>query len=135
MKKLTILLLCLAGLSLVGCNKAGTHSPASSRIVTGIDVYCQKPHGQLKRHYRQPEKVKAVLHYIRLLNPNGPTPVSQEAMQGDFYEIVVHLHDGGMRIHRQRADTFAALHRRYWGRIDRSLGMQLARILALLPGD
>lgn len=135
MKKLTILLLCLAVLSLVGCKKAGTHSPASSRIVTGIDIYCQKPNGQLSRQYRQPEKIQAILHYIRLLDPNGPTPVSEEAMQGDLYEIVVHLRGGGKRIHRQRSDSFAALHHRYWGRIDRSLGMQLARILALLPGD
>lgn len=135
MKRFTIILFFLFLLFPAGCGNKQRPVAASSRIVTGIDVYCQKPHGQLKRHYRQPEKIKAVLHYIRLLNPNGPTPVSQEAMQGDFYEIVVHLHDGGMRIHRQRADTFAALHRRYWGRIDRSLGMQLARILALLPGD
>lgn len=135
MKKLTIILLLLVGLFPAGCSNSNSIRTTSSRVVTGVDVYCQKPHGQLTRRYRQPEKVEAMLHYIRLLDPNGPATVSQEAMQGDFYEIVVHLQDGDMRIHRQRADTYAALHRRYWGQIDRSLGMQLARILALLPGD
>lgn len=135
MKKLTIILLLLIGLFGGGCTKKDHRSAVPSRVVTGIDIYCQKATGQLSRHYRRPEKIESVLHYIRLLEPKGPTPVSQEAMQGDLYEIVVHLQDGGIRIHRQRSDTYAALHHRYWGQIDRSVGMQLRRILALLPGD
>ena len=135
MQKLIFILFLLAGLMLCGCGvKPSSYTPPS-RIVSYVDIYCQKPDGVLTRHYTAPGKVEAVLHYVRLLDPNGPTPVTQEAMQGDLCEIVIHLQDGGIRVHRQRSDTFAALHRRYWGRIDRSLGMRLNHIIKLLPSD
>lgn len=133
MKKLLIILFLWLFL-LSGCSREKDYVPPS-RIVSFIDIYCQKSTGALYRHYTDPGKVEAVLHYVRLLNPNGPTPISQDAMEGDFFEIVVHTQNGGVRIHRQRADSFAALHRRYWGRIDPSLGMRLGHIMALLPSD
>ena len=134
-KKLFLLLFLSAGLTLCGCSAKHSGYTPPSRIVSYVDIYCQKPDGALTRHYTNPGKVEAILHYVRLLDPNGPAEVTQEALQGDFYEIVIHLQDGGIRVHRQRSDTFAALHRRYWGRIDRSLGMRLNHMLKLLPSD
>ena len=135
LKKLTFILFSLFLLFPTGCAEKQPSYAVPSRIVTAIDIHCQKPSGNVFRHYEDPDKVAVILHYIRQLSPNGPTPVSPEAMQGPLYEIVVHLQDGGVRIHRQRSDSFAALHRRYWGRIDRSLGMCLPGIMALLPSD
>ena len=135
MKNFAILLLLLASIFLPGCRKQPSAYKAPSRIVTSVDIYCQKPTGTISRHYTDTGKVEAVLHYVRLLKPNGPATVTPEAMQGDLFEIVIHLQDGGTRIHRQRADIFAALHRRYWGRIERSLGMRLGHLMALLPSD
>ena len=135
MKHLTILLFFAFALILPGC--AGSRDPyiPPSRVVSSVDIYCQKPSGNLSRHYTDPEKIEAILHYVRLLDPNGPTPVTEDAAQSASYEIVVHLQDGGIRIHRQQGDSFAALHRRYWGRIDRSLGLRLGHMLTLLPSD
>lgn len=135
MKNFAILLLLLASILLPGCRKKLSAYKVPSRIVTAVDIYCQKSTGTVLRHYTDTEKVESVLHYIRLLDPHGPTTVTAEAMQGDLFEIVVHLNDGGTRIHRQRSDTFAALHRMYWGFIDRSLGMRLTHLMALLPSD
>ena len=133
MKKLLIILFLGVCFS-CGCSSKNAYV-APSRIVSSIDIYCKKSSGTIFRHYTDPGKVEAVLHYLRLLDPNGPTIVSQEAMEGDLFEIVVHTQDGGVRIHRQRSDSFAALHRRYWGRIDRSLGMRLGHMMTLLPSD
>lgn len=135
MKNLKIILFLIFCLTLSGCSSGRDNYVPPSRIVAAVDIYCQKPSGNLHRHYQAQEKMEAVLHYVRLLEPNGPTPVTEEAMQGPLYEIVVHLQDGGKRIHRQRAETFAALHRRYWGTIDRSLGLRLGHLMALLPSD
>lgn len=135
MKKLIIILFLLAAISLSGCGQAEAGYTAPSRIVSSVDIYCQKPSGTISRHYEKPEKVEAVLHYVRMLDPNGPVQVSEDAMQDDFYEIVVHVYDGGTRTHQQRGNTYAALHRRYWGTIQRSVGLRLGHILALLPSD
>ena len=133
MKKLLIILF-LPVCFFTGCGRKNAYV-APSRIVSSIDIYCQKSSGTSYRHYTDPGKMEAVLHYVRLLDPNGPATVSQEAMDGDLFEIVVHTRAGGVRIHRQRADSFAALHRQYWGQIDRSLGMRLGHMMALLPSD
>lgn len=135
MKFFTIILFLLPGMVLSGCRKTTGGYVPPSRIATAVDIYCQKPSGTLSRHYTDPGKVEAILHYVRLLDPQGPVKVTPEAMQGDLFEIVVHLQDGGTRVHLQRADSFAALHRRYWGTIHRSLGMRLPHLMALLPSD
>ena len=135
MKKLMIILFLAAFLSLPGCGVKPAGYVAPSRIVSSVDIRCQRASGTIRRHYEKPEKIEAVLHYLRMLEPNGPMPLSEEALHSDLYEITVHLQDGGTRTHRQRGDSFATLHRRYWGRIDRSVGLRLGHILTLLPSD
>ena len=135
MKKLIIILFSGIVFSLHGCGFQAPGYTAPSRIVSAVDICCRRASGSISRHYEKPEKVEAVLHYIRMLDPNGPTPVTEEALKNDLYEITVHLQDGGTRTHLQRGDTFAALHRRYWGTIDRSVGLRLGHILTLLPDD
>ena len=135
MKNLIIILFLSVLLFLNGCAFPAEGYTAPSRIVSSVDIRCQRSSGAISRHYEKPEKVEAVLHYVRMLNPNGPTELTQDDLENDFYQITVHLQDGGTRTHQQRGDTFAALHRRYWGRIDRSVGLRLGHILTLLPSD
>ena len=135
MKKLIIILFLLVFFLFGGCGFAPENHRVPSRIVSSVDVHCQRSSGAISRHYEKPEKVEAVLHYVRMLEPNGPTKLTEDDLKNDFYRITVHLQDGGTRTHRQRGDTFAALHRRYWGRIDRSVGLRLGHILTLLPSD
>ena len=137
MKRLTACLY-LAVLSLFvfsGCSQNEQAEPIPDRIVTGIDIYCQKPTCTVTRHYTQPEKIEAVLTYLRLLRPIGPVTPTEEARQGDLYEIVVHLNNGSHRIHRQQADSFAITRRPFWGAIDKQLGNKLPFLMALLPSD
>ena len=134
-KKFRILLFLLMILFFSGCRVKPERIIVPSRIVTAIDIYCQNPSGNLHRHYESPGKVEAVLHYVRQLTPNGPVNIPEEAMGETCYKIVIHSDDGGLRIHRQRSNTYAALHRRYWGRISPSLGLRLGHLMALLPSD
>ena len=135
MKKFTIILFLMAGLILPGCLSKSPAGNISGRIVSGIDIYCQKPTCTITRHYTNPEKVEAVLHCIRLWHPKGPVNPEKDALQGDLYEIVVYLENGTHRIYRQRAHTFAAKHLQSWGRIDGSLGLRLPFLMTLLPSD
>ena len=134
MKKFRIILFLLI-LACPGCRLKPGKLIVPSRIVTAVDIYCQKPGGSLHRHYEDPGKVEAVLHYVRQLNPNGPVSIPEEAKNEDLYEIVIHLDDGGLRTHRQLSDSYAALYRRYWGRISPSMGLRLGHLIALLPSD
>ena len=137
MKRLTaclyVAVLCVLMLS--GCNSNEQGDRIPDRIVTGIDIYCQKPTCTVTRRYTHPDKIEAILTYLRLLHPIGPVTPTEEARQGDLYEIVVHLNDGGHRIHRQQADSFAFTRRPFWGVIDRQLGNKLPFLMALLPSD
>lgn len=137
MKRLTayLYIAVLSVLLFPGCSPNERADPIPDRIVTGIDIYCQKPTCTVTRRYTHPEKIEAILTYLRLLRPIGPTVPTEEARQGDLYEIVVHLNDGGHRIHRQRADSFAITRRPFWGVIDRELGNKLPFLMALLPSD
>lgn len=134
-EKFAIILLLLFGLALPGCHSDDTKYTIPSRLATSVDITCKRPSGTLHRHYSDPGKVEAVLHYVRLLKPKGPTVLPEDATKEDDYEIVIHLLDGGHRIHRQRGNSYAALHHRYWGQIQPSLGMRLGHLMALLPSD
>lgn len=118
-----------------GCSQNDRGDNIPDRIVTGIDIYCQKPTCTVSRSYTHPEKIETILTYLRLLRPIGPMVLTEQARQGDLYEIVVHLNDGSHRIHRQRADSFAITRRPFWGVIDRQLGSKLPFLMALLPSD
>lgn len=135
MNKLIIILFLWIAFFLPGCGRKPSGHTAPNRIVSSVDIHCQRASGTISRHYEKPEKIEAVLHYIRMLDPNGPTPITEDALHSDLYQIIVHLQDGGTRTHQQRGETFAALHRRYWGKIDQSVGLRLGHILTLLPSD
>lgn len=135
MKTFAIILLSMIVLALPGCDSDNVEYAVPSRVATSVDITCKRPSGTIHRHYSDPGKVEAVLHYVRLLKPKGPTVLPEEAAREDLYEIVIHLHDGGCRTHLQRGNTYAALHHRYWGQIQPSLGMRLGHLMALLPSD
>lgn len=136
MKKILIFLFLSILFALISaCGNAVPASRVPDRVVTGIDVYCQKPTCVVTRRYTQPEKVQTVLTYLRLLRPIGPMLLPPEARQGDLYEIVVHLQDGGYRIHRQYSAQYVEKSSSFLGTVDPTLGSKLPFLIALLPGD
>ena len=128
-------LLCLFCFIISGCTQEHPKTTTSHGIVVGIDIYCQHSDSMFIRNYTDPEKLEAVLTYLRLLQPVGPAPLSSDAKKAASYKIVVHLQDGTHRTHLQQSDCFAALDQTHWGVIDRSLGQQLPLLMALLPSD
>ena len=127
-----ILLICFTCLQ-IGCGQRKQEN-ASGRIVTQVDIYCTKTSGTSSRHYTDTGKIEAVLHCIRLWDPVSPVNLPQVPPE-DLYEIVVHLQNGTHRIYRQRDDIYAARHQMAWGQIDRSSGLRLPFLMALLPSD
>ena len=95
MKKLMIILFLGIALSLPGCDNSSRDHVAPSRIASSVDIFCKRPSGIIRRHYEKPEKIEAVLHYVRMLDPNGPVEISDDVIWEDYYEIVVHVYDGG----------------------------------------
>lgn len=128
-------IICLFPGFLAGCVKetAGKTLPHGS--VTQVDIYYRRPACTVTRHYTSPEKVEAVLIYLRLLQPIGPVPLTPQAQHAGGYEIVVHLQNGGKRIHRQCSDCFASIDDIYWGAINPRVGRQLPLLMDRLPSD
>lgn len=119
--------------SFAGCKKLPPPPPAVSHGLV-IQVEIIRSDG-FTRHYTAPEKIDAVLDYLRLLRPLGPIPPTPDALQENAYEIVVYLQDGSCRVHRQQSDCFASKDGGYWGSINPDLGQCLPLLMAQFPSD
>ena len=129
-KKLAFILCLLIALS--GCT--GKKPPQSGRVVTKIDVACTKDDVQHLLAYRQPQKIEAVLNYLRCVKYRGKPESNPEALPGELYEITVTNSDGTNRIYRQKENRY--LYRGgSWETIDPNWGNYLFLLLKLMPGD
>ena len=105
MKKLFVFL-ALFAVILCGCKQK--NAAAQPRVVTAVDIYCRHKDKEFSRHYRENEKLEAVLLYLRLLKPERAFVAQAQPSSDDLYEIHVHLSDGQTRLYKQRD------HRYFW---------------------
>ena len=133
MRHLFLILICLI---LTGCTyyaPPGENHPV--RVVTRVDVTVSQE-GSLKRfHYRQAEKVGAILGYLRRLKPDQFAPISADTFRTDAYEIRLTLSDGSQSVYHQIYDEYLQKNGGQWQRIDRTQGGSLPKLLSDLPSD
>ena len=133
MKRATnlLVLLCL-GLLLAGC---GRKNKTALRVVTQVDVACDRGYQVLRRQYTQPEKVSMVLNYLRLQKDLGPPERDPESAAGDRMQIDVTMSDGSHRLYYQHCGQFLSEKNQNWHEIDPKLALDFDLHLQMIPTD
>ena len=85
--------------------------------VTQIEVTCHLPGKTLKRIYTREDKMRAVLTYLRLLEPGGYASVDPQTMRTESSLITVTLSDGSFHTYRQAGTFFLQKDQKPWQRI------------------
>lgn len=87
------------------------------RAVTQVEVTCRLPGQTLTRTYTEENKMRAVLTYLRLLEPGGYAPIDPETTRAESSVITVTLSDGSRRVYRQTGSEFLRKDHHPWQRI------------------
>lgn len=127
------LILAFLVLILSGCGQNDT--PPAPRLITQVDVTCTRDQQTTQKHYTAPEKMSAILNYIRLLEGHGRPETDPERIIGNAFKIVLHFSDGGQQVYYQRADKYLSRCCRPWENIDPEQGALLYPMMEDMPSD
>ena len=128
-----LFLFCISALIMPGC--AQTHTPPITRVVTQVDISCERETLLLHRHYTDPQKMESVLLYLRLLKPIGTPQPPPEISDGALYEIILSLSDGSQRHYRQLDHRYFSKDAGPWMLIDPEQAAGLYFLMQKLPSD
>ena len=107
--------------------------PPAHRVVTGVQVEYRQGDQLLERTYTRPENVRAVLNYLRILNPHGP--VIPEEGNGNGCRITLHYSSGPDTVYLQNSNAYLSRNHGQWATIDEKRAPLLYPLLLLLPSD
>lgn len=125
-----------AALCLGGCGRQGIPEEAPvCRVVTGISVTYENGPITARRHYTASDKMRAVLNYLRWVDPYGAPEEDPEAAGGSSFLIVLTYSDGCKKRYWQKADRFLLEEGRDWRKIDPTRAMTLGQILGQMESD
>lgn len=111
MKK-CLLILILALLSLLTACGNAPEQPV--RLVTAVELEYLFQGDRVVRHYTQPEKIDAVLHYLASLRDFGRAGQNPQLLRGPSYRIRLLLSDGSSRLIRQRCGRYLSRDSGHW---------------------
>lgn len=120
------------GLLLSGC---GRKNETALRVVTQVDVACDRGYQVLRRQYIKPEKVSMVLNYLRLQKDLGAPEQDPETAAGDRMQIDVTMSDGSHRLYYQHCGRFLSEKNQNWHEIDPELALDFDLHLQMIPTD
>ncbi len=121
-----LLLLLLCGL-LCGCQ---AQKGPTNRLVTRVDI--QDASG-VQHTYTHPEKMKALLTYLRLLHPTGI--VSPDSVSGAATHIRFTYADGFQTEITQRGGAYFRGEDRTWRAVNPAFAAALEALLHMMPPD
>lgn len=137
MKKQKLFLIAFFLCILSGCSKANTdeNNSALCRVVDRIDISSYHE-GTLEQFtYCAPQKMEAILFYLRQLDYQGKAHTDPERICGDNYQITVTNSDGTTRSYRQRANRYLSRDHHPWECIDPKRAEILYPLLQSMPSD
>ena len=136
MKKFAKLIFLFLSFAIIVTGCGTNHTPSSRyRAVTQVDIVTRYEHTLIRRHYTDPQKMEAVLIYLRLIKPIGKPPQDPLQLDEDVFLIAVHLSDGNIRYYRQAAHQYFSREDQSWMAIDPSLAARLYAVMRHFPSD
>ena len=136
-QKIYGIFLCLAILfSLGGCCRESQGQRASAyRIITEIQAVYQNDGIEVRRQFFAPEKLQAVVDYLRRIDPYGVPYENPEQVGGRNYILTLHYSDGSVRRYHQRADRYLRQDDGPWKRIDPQQALELSGLFGMMGND
>ena len=139
MKRHEKLIICILLLLVIVSGCSQIHTPENDapgiQMAVRVDVRCQRDGTSFERSYTQPEKLEAMLLYLRLLKPEGRVEVNPEVFSGPHSEITVHLSGGEKRVYRMRCDSFLSVDAKPWQHVDPEHAADLYPLLLIMESD
>ena len=136
MKKLALVLCMGMLLMLCGCHSAeptGTLPPG--RVVVQIRVLYQNGQLQTYREYSSTEKMRAILNYLRWIDPYGTPKEDPETVEGSLFRIEMVFSDDSRKVYLQKADRYMLVEGHDWKYIDPKNAMTLGTMLGKMESD
>lgn len=118
-----------------GCGRIKPPVLPLCRVVTQVDIFCQKDNMVIHRHYTKQIKMESVLLYLRLLKPSGRPDTDPDSVAREIYEITVHFSDGQKKMYRQKAHRYLSVDNNPWKAIDPAQAAQLYALMQHYPSD
>ena len=134
MKK-TICIICLMlSMLLSGC-RGQDPAQSVSRVVTDITVTCSNGPVTFQRHYTSSEKMRAILNYLRWIDPYGIPKEDPEQIEGSLFHIVMRFSDGSEKVYLQKADRYMQIDGANWMAIDPQKALTLSQMVGEMKSD
>lgn len=137
MKTKVIALLLLPALLLSGCSRwsSGPADEPQCRVVTGVAVTYENGSMHAQRQYTEAEKMRAILNYLRLIDPYGTPDEDPNQVEGSLFRIILSYSDGCQKVYLQKADRFMMVDGGQWKRINPEQATLLSEIIGQMPSD
>ena len=135
LRKIGVLVISIFLLMSTGCTFYSDDQTKPYRVVTQIDVMYQKKSIVSEGSFTDPEKMQAILYYLRKISPYGTPMDDPEQVQGSDFYITLHYSDNTRKVYQQRDDRFMRIDNGPWKRIDPQRALMLSRILGTMDSD
>lgn len=133
MKKSILILLLILSTLFSGCRNVPQHSV--SRSVTGITVTLENGGMQTQLKYTSSVKMRAILNYLRWIDPYGTPMEDPETVPGSLFRIVMGFSDGSEKVYLQKADRYMQIDGQPWLTIDPEKALTLSKMLGEMESD
>lgn len=128
-------LFCIALVISLFCGCSHRKEPIRPTVVTGITVTYENGPISARRYYSTSAKMRAILNYLRWIDPYGAPEVDPENVSGSNFSIVLSYSDGREKLYRQKADSYLLEEGHPWRKIDPDRAMTLGKMLGEMESD
>lgn len=118
---------------LSGCRQEKV--PVRPTVVTGITVTYENGPISAKRYYTSSPKMRAILNYLRWIDPYGPPEVDPDKISGSTFSIVLFYSNGQEKLYLQKADNYMLEEGLPWRKIDPNRAMTLGKMMGEMESD
>ncbi len=108
--------------------------PESHGLVTRVEIQGQVEEQSISRQYTKPEKMEAVLDYLRTLKSQEQPKLDPERLDVPSTRITVYSSTGTPKLYLQRGDTWVSKNYGPWRTVPQSKGEKLYELLSM-PSD
>ena len=130
----TVAALALFLLSGCGNHSINTTEP-SCRVITGVTVTYRNGNLSAEKYYTASDKMRAILNYLRWIDPYGPPEEDPETAIGSSFHITLQYSDGCQKDYLQKADRYMQIDGGSWKKIDPQKAITLSQILGQMESD